>query len=356
MQEKYVTRNQNDVPFSFESCDLSVEKIVELVGSVILTDEHSSSDEDLENSGILPIMHETSISDESLPHQYKKKFTKSSFDAIVLVSSEKKFLCCEDNLYHLSTTNVKKLVECVKHFTYVPETDEIIYTNNIGGFNLYRKSILIEEPAMLFFTCNNHEERLCTEHAASNYLTILSETIQFHDNKSSKKDNFVDYHLRFIDEMGCLTKPIKKFVIERKENLVRVKNCLSSFVEMSTKSVLVREKFAFSRIFSYSGSRGNNPSWIFSPSDACTDPHGNFLVIDCHDDTVHLLDPMGKFLRIIMSTEDELSGITRISMDTFGWLWMGCKDGMVHFANYQHFKSTTRRDRYLEKQKNKESA
>lgn len=156
--------------------------------------------------------------------------------------------------------------------------------------------------------------------------------------------------------MGCLTKPIKKFVIERKENLVRVKNCLSSFVEISTKSVLVREKFAFSRIFFYSGSRGNNPSWIFSPSDACTDPHGNFLVIDCHDDTVHLLDLKGNFLRIIMSAEDELSGITRISMDTFGWLWMGCKDGMVHFANYQHFKSTTRRDRYLEKQKNKESA
>lgn len=52
-----------------------------------------------------------------------------------------------------------------------------------------------------------------------------------------------------------------------------------------------------------------------------------------------------------MSAEDGLSGITRVAMDTFGWLWMGNKDGSIHFANYQHFKSTTRRDRYLEKLK-----
>lgn len=88
----------------------------------------------------------------------------------------------------------------------------------------------------------------------------------------------------------------------------------------------------------------------------CTDPDGNYLVTNSLDNTVHLLDTNGDFLKILMSTEDGLSGIKRIALDTFGWLWVGCKDGAIHYANYQYFKSTTRQDRYLEKKKMKENA
>lgn len=108
--------------------------------------------------------------------------------------------------------------------------------------------------------------------------------------------------------------------------------------------------------FRYSGRNGYDPCFPFCPADVCADVDGNFLVIDSHDDTVHLLNPKGEFLRIIMSTDDGLRGTTCIAIDTFGWLWIGCKYGKVHFANYQHFKSTTRQDRYLERLKNKESA
>lgn len=45
LQDKYVAQNQNDVPFTLKTCDLSVTKIGELVGSV-LTNGHPSSDED----------------------------------------------------------------------------------------------------------------------------------------------------------------------------------------------------------------------------------------------------------------------------------------------------------------------
>lgn len=129
-------------------------------------------------------------------------------------------------------------------------------------------------------------------------------------------------------------KLIIKYVIECKGNLVCVKNCLLLFVEIFIKSIVVRENLMFSRIFFYFGSRGNNFFWIFFLSDVCMDLNGNFFVIDCYDDMVYLLDLMGKFLWIIMFVEDELSGIIRIFMDIFGWLWMGCKDGMVYFANY----------------------
>lgn len=89
----------------------------------------------------------------------------------------------------------------------------------------------------------------------------------------------------------------------------------------------------------------------FCPADVCTDPDGNFLVLDSHDDTVHLLDPKGKFVRILMSAEDGLRGIKCITMDAFGWLQIGCKDGIVHFVDYQHFRSTNRKERCLQRQK-----
>lgn len=91
LQDKYVAQNQNDVPFTLETCDLSVTKIGELVGFV-LTNGNPSSDEDSENIEILILNS---------------------------VSTEKKFLCIDENLYHLSKPNVHELVECVKNFTYL---------------------------------------------------------------------------------------------------------------------------------------------------------------------------------------------------------------------------------------------
>lgn len=71
LHDKYVARIQNVVPFSLVSQDLSVDKIVQLVGSVV-TDEDSSSDEDSENIEIpvLPILHEQNINGGRIPHHY----------------------------------------------------------------------------------------------------------------------------------------------------------------------------------------------------------------------------------------------------------------------------------------------
>lgn len=139
LHDKYVVRIQNVLPFSLESRDLSVEKKVQLVGSVV-TDEDSLSDEDSENIEIpvLPILHKQNINGEQIPHHYKKMFIRSNFDAIVLVSPEKKFLLCEENLYHQSkTSTVQKLIRTTG-FSYVPETDEIIYVlKRLYGLNIF---------------------------------------------------------------------------------------------------------------------------------------------------------------------------------------------------------------------------
>lgn len=349
LQEKYVARDQNDVPFTLRTCDISVEKIIELVGSV-LTDDHSSS----ENVEILPLLHETNINDESLPHQYKKNFADSRFNDINLVSTDKKFLCIDENLYHLSKTDAHEMVECVKYFAYVPETDEIVYVLKSQASEIFRRPVSIEGEGMLLISLGD-EEALCIEHDAENYLITL--TVSKKESKSL--ENILELKIRFINEMGGLMKPgpsIKGSAASY--NMPpRFKIIQSSLMVMDTHAhkITMTNGFEFDGdLFSYSGSIGCDPSSTFSPVDVCTDPDGNFLVIDSHDDTVHLLDPKGDFLRIIMSAEDGLSGIERIAMDSLGWFWIGCYDGTMHFANYQHFKNTTRRDRYLEKLKDKE--
>lgn len=335
--------------FSLESKDLSVDKIVQLVGSVV-TDEDSSSDENIEIP-VLPILHEQNINGGRIPHHYEKMFIRSTFDSIVLVSPEKKFLLCEKNLYHQSNTGTVQELVRTKSFTYVPETDEIIYDlRKSKGLFIFRRTLSANGLKKLFINLKD-ENTLCIEHNAEIYLVLLSETRPRYKHQ-------IELKVRIFDEIGCLTKPTCSYRKDKimPHSLDRIKTCGSSFVLISTHNITVYIGFTFNEWFRYSGRNGYDPSFPFCPADVCADVDGNFLVIDSNDDTVHLLNPKGEFLRIIMSTDDGLRDTTCIAIDTFGWLWIGCKYGTVHFANYQYFKSTTRQDRYLEGLKNKESA
>lgn len=95
-------------------------------------------------------------------------------------------------------------------------------------------------------------------------------------------------------------------------------------------------------LFFYFGSIGCNFLFIFFLVDVCIDLEGNFFVIDFYDDMVYFLDLKGKFLWIIMFVEDGLSGIECIVMDSLGWFWIGCDDGMMYFVNYDYFKNIMR--------------
>lgn len=69
-------------------------------------------------------------------------FIRSNFDAIVLVSPEKKILLCEENLYHQSKTSTVQNLIRTKGFSYVPETDEIIYiSKRFHSLNIFRRTL-----------------------------------------------------------------------------------------------------------------------------------------------------------------------------------------------------------------------
>lgn len=117
----------------------------------------------------------------------KKKFAKSNFDNIVLNSSEKKFLRSENNIYHLSKQKVHKWVEGVASFTYVPETDEIIYVLTKQASKIFRRPVSEDAQEMLYSKLHS-EKALCIDNNAEHYLIIFSETIQ---SSSKKNINFI---------------------------------------------------------------------------------------------------------------------------------------------------------------------
>lgn len=90
----------------------------------------------MENIGLFFFQYEIDFKDENLFYQYRKKFIKLSFDDIVLMLFEKKFIVCEDNFYYLIKINVYKLGMCIKYFIYVVEIDEIIFIENIDNQDL----------------------------------------------------------------------------------------------------------------------------------------------------------------------------------------------------------------------------
>lgn len=339
------SEDQQGVPFTLVTRDFSVDKIFELVGFIV-TDEHSSSDENLEQKSekcdTPTNPHETNNigKDDIKPIQYKKKFTDGSLDCIISVSGDRSILRSKDVIFHQSDTDVDKLVDNIEHFTYVPETDEILVMLK-GQFKIYRRPISTKGPLhfLMSFSCDSV---VCMGHDATAYLVVIL--------KHCYDISYHRYTIYSINDTGCYTKPTQttNSSYVRKG---RIKIHKSSFVIMDTHKVHVTKGLIFEYLFSYTGSIGNQPTSTFSPADVCTDPDGNFLVIDSHDDTVHLLDKKGTFLQIIMSTEDGLSGIKCMSFDVFRWLLIGCKDGMVHFVNYQYFKSTTRKERCLQRQK-----
>lgn len=342
--QKYCSENQEGLSFSLVTHKLSTDKLFELAGFIV-TDEHSSSDENMElkcDTSTNP--HETNVicKDVIKYHQYKKKFTDGSINSILSVSDERSILCSKDVIFHQSNTDVEKLVDKIEHFTYVPETDEILVILE-GHPSIYRRPISTK-GRLYFLMSFDCDSVVCMDHDAAAYLVVVLESVFILDKK------FTIYNICTIDDTGCHTKPSRSF---ESSNVTkgRMKIIKSSFATIDTNKVYVTKGLTFDILFSYNGCIGNKPVSTFCPADVCTDPDGNFLVLDSHDDTVHLLDPKGKFVRILMSAEDGLSDIKCIVMDAFGWLRIGCKDGMVHFVNFQHFKSTTRKERCLQRQK-----
>lgn len=130
------------------------------------------------------------------------------------------------------------MIECVNQFTYVPETDEIMYTSDTDKTLLiYRQPAFKNESRTLFFSCSN-ETLQCIGHDNANYLAILTETTPLR----TWSMKVPEYCVRLIDDMGC---PLKPIISIAKNNFLntfypRFKICQSSIVEIDHYSISVK--------------------------------------------------------------------------------------------------------------------
>nr|XP_022288507.1 uncharacterized protein LOC111100716 [Crassostrea virginica] len=142
LNSKYSAEKHDDVPFTFVSRDFSSEKITELVGSVLTdpelefsSDEHVENKEEVTNKEV-----DYKIEKDDKPKLFQEKVLHKKVDAITLLSSERSLLWSDGILYQQINSKVEKISEGVKHFSYVPESDEIAFTTIWSGKTILRRS------------------------------------------------------------------------------------------------------------------------------------------------------------------------------------------------------------------------
>ena len=346
---KYSAKKHDDVPFTFVSRDFSSEKINELVGAVLTDPElEFSSDELVENKEDVTnkeVDYKNEKDDK--PKLFQEKVLDKKVDAITLLSSERSLMYSDSILYQQNNSKVEKMVEgVVIHLTYVPKSDEIVFTlGTLGRNTIWRQSVSGQNKKKFKLMEMVCDEICAISHDGTYYLKVL----YFIKGKNCYDQVIKRFMVSFVDDMGC--KKNKKSVGDRfGGSCGRFMFDKFGIVELTNNAISVKKGLDINlELFSYSGSVGNDPKSRFCPTDFCRDDEGSFLIVDSYDSTVHLLDSSGKFQRIIMSPEDGIGQIKCIAIDTLGWLRLGCAYGSVLHANYRYFRDTPRIMRVLEK-------
>ena len=84
--------------------------------------------------------------------------------------------------------------------------------------------------------------------------------------------------------------------------------------------------------YEYTGGPDNEES--FFPYGICTDEAGHVLIIDCHNDRVHILGRDGQFLQYLLIGKQGLREPYSIDVDSAGNAWVGETAGRVKVAKY----------------------
>ena len=172
--------------------------------------------------------------------------------------------------------------------------------------------------------------------------------------KDNKMEDF-DYYVCLLNEYGLT---LKKYLYPRymyhRRALLNAKwrllpaQCADKYIIVLCEQNFVDQIDTESNkiITTYSGAIGISPGSQFSPTDIAFDDKGNVLLVVRDDNAIHLLDKSLKFQRLILTEEDGLHLPRSVTLDSSGYLWVGCKDGKIHAFNYQYLLETERSARY----------
>ncbi|OWF49795.1 uncharacterized protein LOC110451211 [Mizuhopecten yessoensis] len=88
-------------------------------------------------------------------------------------------------------------------------------------------------------------------------------------------------------------------------------------------------------VATYAGAIGPIPSDTFEPRGICCDVDSHIIVTDCRNHAVHLLNSMGKYMRLILTHKDGIRHPVSVNLDRNGLLWIGCLYGKVYVRKYK---------------------
>jgi hypothetical protein len=104
-------------------------------------------------------------------HDYKKTLIETGIDGVIPISSDRRILYGGGTLYKQNQDNADRIVEKMDRFTYIPQTDEIVFTLK-GQNKVLRQppSSLEQQSVSINLTC---EKVLCLGHTDENYIALV---------------------------------------------------------------------------------------------------------------------------------------------------------------------------------------
>ncbi|CAH1787729.1 unnamed protein product [Owenia fusiformis] len=86
------------------------------------------------------------------------------------------------------------------------------------------------------------------------------------------------------------------------------------------------------------GTKGSGNDQLDWPCGVCTDSLDNIIIADCNNDRIHLLDPTGRFIKYLLTPEDNVKYPYALAIDHNGDLlvstWLS---GDLHFIKYMAY-------------------
>ncbi|CAH1800132.1 unnamed protein product [Owenia fusiformis] len=82
------------------------------------------------------------------------------------------------------------------------------------------------------------------------------------------------------------------------------------------------------------GTKGNGDHQLNYPCGLSIDSQGNIIIADCHNSRIHMLDPRGKFIKYLLTPEDNVNCPVVLAIDHNGDLLVGTDSGDLHFIKY----------------------
>ena len=156
-------------------------------------------------------------------------------------------------------------------------------------------------------------------------LVCLAQSAAFQDYRSTHKNKVVRLNSsgKMVKEYGAdgqlFRYPLRVAVNVNGD--VCVSDCRKQSVVIVTSSGELKTE--------YSGNVSEKDSTSFDPRGIACDSRGHIFVADGASHVVHMLDHVGKLMRLIVTQEQGLYGPYSVAVDREEYLWVGCRDANV---------------------------